>query len=119
MAGDFESYHTQQPGKLNIQAIEDCELILISRDDFSWLEQEIPKLQQWYFVKVRPMQFAMFNRLNEAKIATPQERYEALLKKHPDILQRVPLQYIAAYLDIEPQSFSRMRNRMAKEAKKS
>jgi len=41
----------------------------------------------------------------------PQERYNELLKKHPQILQRVPQHYIASYLGITPVSLSRIRNR--------
>jgi Cyclic nucleotide-binding domain len=40
---DFESYYTQQPGKQYIQAMEDCELLCISKCDLDKLEGQIPK----------------------------------------------------------------------------
>jgi hypothetical protein len=52
--------------------------------------------------------------LNEVKSLTPEERYLDLVKKHPHIFQRIPLQYIASYLDIEPPSLSRLRSRLTK-----
>lgn len=110
--GDFESYHTQQPGKQYIQALEDCEVLFISRDDFQRMQSAIPKLQAWDSVKGRKAMFAALNRLNEVKTMSAEERYLNLLKKHPEVNRRVPLQYIAAYLDIEPQSLSRMRKRL-------
>jgi len=42
---------------------------------------------------------------------TPQQRYENLLRDQPQIIQRIPLQYIASYLGITPVSLSRIRNR--------
>ena len=42
--GDLESYHTHHPGKLYIQATEDCELLRISKTDMCNLEAQIPKL---------------------------------------------------------------------------
>ena len=48
------------------------------------------------------------------KSLTPEERYLNLVKKHPYIFQRIPQQYIAAYLDIEPPSLSRLRSRLSK-----
>ena len=89
------------------------ELLLISKQDFAKMEIEIPKLRQWYEIKQRKMNIAMINRLSEVKSSTPEERYMNLLKKHPEIFQRVPLQYIASYLDIEPQSLSRLRKRIS------
>lgn len=110
--GDFESYHTQRPGKQYVQALEDCELLCISRGDFEGLIETIPKLASWDAVKPRKMIFAALDRLNEVKTMSAEERYLNLIKKHPEINQRVSLQYIAAYLDIEPQSLSRMRKRL-------
>jgi len=109
---DFESYHSGNPGKQYFQALEDMELLVISKQDFTKMEIEIPKLRLWYDIKQRKMNIAMINRLSEIKSSTCEERYLKLLNKHPEIFQRVPLQYIASYLDIEPQSLSRMRKRI-------
>lgn len=111
--GDFHSYNTGLPGNQYVQAIEDCELLCISKTDFDRLEVEIPKLFQWYEVKQKRMLYSMMQRLTEVKTLTPEERYLNLLKKHPHIFQRVPLQYIASYLDIEPPSLSRLRKRLS------
>ncbi|MES1222425.1 MAG: Crp/Fnr family transcriptional regulator [Bacteroidota bacterium] len=109
---DFESYHSGNPGKENFQALEDMELLVISKQDFAKMQIEIPKLQRWAEVKHRKKNIAMINQLAEIKSSTPEQRYLKLLDKHPEIFQRVPLQYIASYLDIEPQSLSRLRKRI-------
>ena len=110
--GDLESYHTQQPGKLYIQAMEDCELLRISRADMCKLEAQMPKLKEWHQAKQTKSHFATLNRLAEVKALTPEERYLNLLQKHPHIFQRIPLQFIASYLGIEPPSLSRLRKRI-------
>ena len=112
--GDFESYYSGQPGSNYVQALEDCELLVIPKENFEKLSETIPKLQKWYAIKMVPAATASRKRLEELKVLSPQERYLALLEKQPSIFQRVPLQYIAAYLNIEPQSLSRMRNRLSK-----
>jgi CRP-like cAMP-binding protein len=111
--GDLESYFTQQPGKLYIQAIEDCELLCIAKTDLDRLEDQIPKLKEWHNNKQKRSHFATVNRLAEVKTLTAEERYLQLVNKHPYIFQRVPLQYIACYLDIEPPSLSRLRKRLS------
>jgi CRP-like cAMP-binding protein len=111
---DFESYYTQEPAKQYIQAMENCELLCIAKTDLDKLEEEIPKLKIFFQQKKQKMIFATMNNLREVKSLTPEERYLNLLNKHPHIFQRIPQQYIAAYLDIEPPSLSRLRSRLSK-----
>ncbi|MBK5270957.1 MAG: Crp/Fnr family transcriptional regulator [Bacteroidia bacterium] len=111
--GDLESLQTQQPSRLNIQAIEDCEFLCILKTDIEKLYSKIPKLKEWHDGKITKSHFATLNRLSEVKSLTAEERYNELLKKHPQIFQRIPLQYIASFLDIEPPSLSRLRKRLS------
>ena len=111
--GDFESYYSGKPGTNYVQALDDCELLIISKDRFEKLTEKIPKLNKWYAIKMVPAASESKKRLEELKIITREERYIALLEKQPFIFQRVSLQYIAAYLNIEPQSLSRMRKRIS------
>ncbi len=110
--GDFDSYYSGNPATNYIQAIEDCELIVISKSDFVSMEEKIPKLTQWYKYKMARSAGASLRRTEEMKTQTPEIRYRNLVEKNPDIIQRIPLQFIAAYLNIEPQSLSRIRKRL-------
>ena len=113
LIGDLESMCTNQPGKLNIQATEDCELFCISFSEMTRLEEKMPKLKDWHSTKKARSHFATINQLTEVKTQTPEERYLNLHQKHPHIFQRIPLQYIASYLGIEPPSLSRLRKRLS------
>ena len=110
--GDFDSYYSGKPATNYVQMLEDSELLIISKKDFQKSEQEIPKLKQWYSFKMLRSASAARNRIEEMKTLSAKERYLKLLEKQPHIFQRIPLQYIASYLNIEPQSLSRMRNRL-------
>ncbi len=110
---DFESYYSGKPGSTYIQMLEDSELLVISKETWKHLELEIPKLRQWYTLKVTRHASALTRGIEDLRTLTPEDRYLNLLKEQPLVLQRVPLQYVAAYLNIEPQSLSRMRKRLA------
>ena len=110
--GDFDSYYSGKPGTNYVQLLEDSELLVISKENFQKSEEEIPKLKQWYSSKMVSSASAARNRIEEMKTLSAQERYLNLLEKQPHIFQRIPQQYIASYLNIEPQSLSRMRNRL-------
>ncbi|HEY6063678.1 MAG TPA: Crp/Fnr family transcriptional regulator [Chitinophagaceae bacterium] len=110
--GDLESYYSGKPGTNYVQMLEDSELLVIPKERFQKLEMEIPKLKQWYTSKMLRSASASRNRIEEMKTLSAEERYLNLLEKQPHIFQRIPLQYIASYLNIEPQSLSRMRSRL-------
>jgi CRP-like cAMP-binding protein len=114
-AGDIESYYSGQLSSVYVQALEDCELLHISKADFSLLETEIPKLKQWYTLKLARRASESMKRMSEMNSSSLQDSYLKLLETSPEVFQRVPLQYIASYLNVEPQSLSRMRKRLLKE----
>jgi ribosomal protein L10 len=53
-------------------------------------------------------------RANDLATLTAELRYKKLLQEQPEIIQNVPVQYIASYLGIKPQSLSRIRKQMIK-----
>jgi hypothetical protein len=47
-----------------------------------------------------------FKQLN----TTTRERFLEYMQTHPDMLQRVPQKYLASYLNIKPETFSRLKH---------
>ena len=117
--GDLESFHYEKPSAFYIQAIEDSELLLLSRKNFLRVCEELPKYKTFHDEKVQRNHFATLKRLSVAKLGTPEEKYLLLMKEQPQVFQRIPLHYIASYLSIEPESLSRLRKRLAEKPGKS
>ena len=117
--GDLESFHDEKPSLFYIQALEDSELMLLSRKNFLRVCGELPKYKAFHDEKVQRNHFATLKRLSIAKLGTPEEKYLLLMKEQPQLFQRVPLHYIASYLSIEPESLSRLRKRLAGKTGKS
>ena len=110
--GDLESFIFNKPTIYYIQALENCELLLLSRDNFFRVCKEIPKFKRFHDDKVQRNHYSVLKRLSIAKSATPEEKYLDLMNKQPQLFQRVSLHYIASYLGIEPESLSRLRKRI-------
>jgi CRP-like cAMP-binding protein len=110
--GDLESLIFQKPSIYYIQALEQSELLLLSRKDFYRLSDELPKFKKFHENKVQRNHYYTIKRLSISKSATPEEKYILLMREQPQLLNRVPLHFIASYLGIEPESLSRLRKRI-------
>ena len=117
--GDLESFIFKTPTDFYIQALEDCELLLLSRENFYRACKEIPKFKKFHDDKVQRNHYSALKRLSMAKSATPKEKYLNLMKNQPQLFRRIPLHYIAAHLGIEPESLSRLRKRIVIHTKTS
>jgi len=104
-----ESFYDQLPSYEFIQALEDCELFYISFDE---LEEIYGKYLEFNVIgrKLTTHYLKMWTRqLRYLRSMSALERYKELLAKEPELLLRVPLKLLASYLDMEPETLSRMR----------
>jgi CRP-like cAMP-binding protein len=106
---DNESYRTGKPAKSNIDALEDSEVILISKQDLELLLIKIPNLQQ-LIDKLQARSYdASQNRIYLNISSTAVEKYQHFTKTYPTLLARLPLRTIAAYLGVSRETLSRIR----------
>ena len=107
--GDIDSYFTRQKSKYNIEALEDSDLLRIPVDRLEQLFIEIPSLERYFRILFQKAYINALNRLSATMWETAIERYNEMLKEHPEVFQRVSLVHIASYLGITPESLSRIR----------
>jgi CRP-like cAMP-binding protein len=117
--GDLESFLHQCPTTFFIQALEECELQMLSYESFHRVCEHLPKYKVFHDAKIERNHYATIKRLVAAMSATPEEKYLQLEHNQPQLFQRVPLHYIASYLGIEPESLSRLRRRVLERPQKS
>lgn len=111
---DLESYNNGIPSKNSIDAIEDSELLLIEKNDFKRLVNDIPRFREfWDKLKSKSVD-TLQNRIMSNISDTAEEKYFKFIKSYPDIFNRVPLHMIASYLGLSRETLSRIRNQNAK-----
>ncbi len=106
---DLESFFSQDPSNYYIEALEDTQLLRISKDGLDRLYKQIPALERYFRILFQKAYVNALKRLNSTMWEPAVDRYNEMLKEHPDMFQRVPLVYIASYLGITPESLSRIR----------
>ncbi len=107
---DGESYTNQVPSVHYIDALEETQLLLWSRDSFNALFQHIPALKAFSEQLIANNLFISRNRLYKTISATPAIKYEEFIETHPGILLRVPLRMVASYLGVSLKTLTRIRH---------
>lgn len=107
----LESFVRGTPSLFSIETIEPTTLRAYQKSDLLRLMDEEPALKE-QFNQLIIGRLIHYTHLFLSRIKdTPQERYEALIQEHPEVVQRVAQHYIASYLGITPVSLSRLRAR--------
>lgn len=112
--GDRASLLTGEPSKNNIDAIEDTELILITKSNFDRLCRDIPAFNDMVNAILNKSFITSQNRIHSAIAFTAEQKYLDFVQKYPDLSLRVPQAMIASYLGITPETLSRVRKETVK-----
>ncbi len=113
-AGEMESFINNIPTTLNMQALEDCQTLMINRENWEHATRNIPDYAL-YQIKKRGQTVAWFKgQLAESTTSTPDEKYRKLVNENATLLQRLPQYYIANFLGVTPETLSRIRKRNTK-----
>ena len=93
----------------NLECITDCKLLRINRQSLLGLIERNDSFKAFSLVIFESAIKDLQIRANDLAILTASERYKNLITNNPQIIQNIPMQYIASYLGIKPQSLSRIR----------
>lgn len=110
---DLYSFLTNEPSMYNIDAIEDSELVLITRSASDELRKLSAKYQEFIFQETSESYIQLERRITSALSLGLGERYKELLTNYPDIIQRVPQYMIASYMGLTAETLSRVRKRIS------
>ncbi|MEJ7768811.1 MAG: Crp/Fnr family transcriptional regulator [Chitinophagaceae bacterium] len=110
---DLYSFFTNEPSHFNIEALEDCQLLLITRSSWDLLLEKIPALERFFRILVQNNLVATQRRLIGSFSESAEEQYVKLIKMYPDCVQRVPQYMIASYLGITRETLSRIRSQLS------
>ncbi|WP_240904798.1 Crp/Fnr family transcriptional regulator [Sphingobacterium sp. SGR-19] len=111
-AGDRESFVKLTPSVYNIDAWQDCELLLLSRENVLKLRNECPAFNELTLKLDEQNMIATQRRITSSISATAKKRYEDFVDCHPHFVSRFPQHIIASYLGITKDTLSRVRKNL-------
>lgn len=105
-----ESFHSRLPSEYFVEAIEPTTVVSITYDDteklfaFSQRMEKLGRLIVTYSMVIKDRWQIQLVKM------TPRERFLNFVIKNPELMQRVPQKFLASYLNIKPETFSRFKH---------
>jgi CRP-like cAMP-binding protein len=110
----YSSFLSQSKTAENIQALTEVDLWSISKNDLGELEQLSTNWLRLFKHIAEQEYIKMEKRIFILQKEAADKRYTDLLENQPELLQKIPLQYLSSYLGITPRHLSRIRSALSK-----
>lgn len=109
---DFNSFLNEEKAYLNIDAIEESDLLSISRENYEALTLKIPIMDRYFRILYQNSLVTKDQRLVISNNFTAEEKYRQLVDRYPEITQKLSHALIASYLGLSPETVSRIRKKI-------
>jgi CRP-like cAMP-binding protein len=113
-----ESFHSRTPSEYSIEAIEPTELSSITYECLEKMYSSSEKMQRLGRLVITATMVIKDKWQSQLVKLSPRERFISFVTRHPELMQRVPQKYLASYLNIKPETFSRFKHLVKDHSKK-
>jgi len=111
---DIDSFTNEKPSSFSIQALEDSELLLISRKNKEYAYTHLPSIERLFRIMTQKTFVELQRKLINNLSKTSEQRYIEFIQKYPQLSQRLSNLQIAAYLGISHEFVSKIRKKLSK-----
>ena len=112
--GDLFSFLTQSPATYFIDALEETEVLQITKANLDNLFERVPKFERFFRLILQNAFIAQQQRINQNLSYSAEQRYLDFITKHPKLVQRLSQKQVSAYLGITPVFLSMLRKKLSK-----
>lgn len=105
------SFYDQVPSEDSIVALEDCELYYITKDEYDFINKTFLEFNFIARVLLEKYLKVFHEHARIIRKTAAVDRYNVVLKKMPELVQRIQVGPLATWLNMEPETLSRMRGR--------
>jgi CRP-like cAMP-binding protein len=110
--GDLLSFLTGNASRYHIEALEDTELLQITKPDLDLLYEKVPKMERFFRILLQNAFIAHMERIDQSLSLDAAGRYGHFIRRYPAFERRIPQKQIAAYLGITPVFLSMLRKKL-------
>ncbi|MEB2774071.1 Crp/Fnr family transcriptional regulator [Algoriphagus sp. D3-2-R+10] len=110
---DIDSFTNQKPSQLYIEALEDSELLVISKLNKEHAYTKLPNIEKLFRIMTQKTHVALQRRMIDSLSKRADDRYVDFIEKYPQLSQRLTNLQIAAYLGISHEFVSKIRKKIS------
>jgi CRP-like cAMP-binding protein len=107
---DHISLKNQTPAQSNIEALENSEVVMWTRENMHELFNSVPAFKVYMSKLIENALKSSHDRILINLSYTSEEKYEDFIASFPDVFRRVPLHMVASYLGVSRETLSRIRH---------
>lgn len=107
---DMFSLLSSKPAHLNIDAIEDSEILLLSKSNQELLYEKVPKFERYFRILIQNSTVASRQRVLDNLELSAKERFAKFCNNYPSLINSIPQKQIAAYIGVTPEFLSKMKS---------
>ena len=107
--GDIGSFHSEEPSKLYIEALENSVILQIKKEDQLRLFVDYPKFNHIFRVFTENALVSAQRRILQNISSTAEERYLDFAQRYPHLFNRISNVQIASYIGVTPEFLSKIR----------
>lgn len=107
--GDIGSFHSNEPSKLYIEALENSIILQCKKEDQLKLFVEYPKFNRIFRVLAENAMVGLQTRILQNISSTAEERYLDFMNRYPHFFNRISNVQIASYIGVTPEFLSKIR----------
>ena len=108
-SGVYDSFVQRTPAQCYLQALTNSELLAISFADMNELFDRYHCMERWGRLFMQEILFGRVRREVELSTRTAEERYRDFIDRSPEPLRQIAQKQLASYLNMTPETFSRLR----------
>lgn len=107
-SGVIDSFFTQSPSIFYLETITQSKLARIHYNDLSRLMTQHKSIESWVRVALTWVLAGTLERQVELMAYSAEEKFIALLRRSPHVLNLIPHKYLASYIGVDPATFSKL-----------
>ncbi|MEJ5105717.1 Crp/Fnr family transcriptional regulator [Chryseobacterium sp. MYb328] len=111
IATNISSFGSGKPSEFNMVASEELHVVVFNKEILFKIAAQYIEIESLGRHCIRKIAYKQEEFANLFKLYSAQERLEYLEKKHPEMLQRIPLTQLASFLGVTRETLSRIRKR--------
>lgn len=110
---NYYSFLKNTPSNKEIACLKDSTIHVIHREQLAAMSKELPFLEEMARKVSEQLFLTTAEKLEDLKMLSAEERYLKLIRNHPNYVNDIPQYEIASFLNVSPETLSRIRKNIA------